>query len=251
MQLPASPPTFPRPLRGWGPQRGEFRPHPSPWSPPTGRASSESLGGQRRSRRGYLATRGTVDTWSGCPGKLDVRALQGEMRGTEGSRCPPGRPQTPGPPARTPQRGGAGARGAGVLSAPAGLTSSRRAGGAGQVSLCVCVASASQRNSAREHVFQEFPHALEGVRVPPNRLLIGGPHTASAQVTDSPAGEGLAEEGGRAPEGHCQQSCPGHPPAGRGQTRALAPVLTQRGLPRLCPRSSSPFVPQPVSLSTA
>lgn len=234
-----------------GPQRGEFRPHPSPWSPPTGRASSESRGGQKRSRCGHLATRGTVDTWSGRPRKLDVRTLQGETRGTEGSMRPPGRLQTLGPPARTPQRGGAGARGAGVLSAPAGLTSFLRAGGTGRVGLRVCVPSASQRNSAQEHVFQEFPHALEEARVPPNRLLIGGPHTASAQVTDSPAGEGLAEEGGQAPKGHCQQSCPGHPPTGRGQTRALAPVLTRRGLPPLCPHGSSPFVPQPVSLSTA
>ena len=199
MQLPAGAPTFPRPLRGWGPQRGEFRPHPSPWSPPTGRASSESWGGQKRSRRGHL------DAWSGRPGELEVCALQGETRGTEGSRRPPGRPQTLGPPARTPQRRGAGARGAGVLSAPAGLTSFLRAGGTGRVGLRVCVASASQRNSAREHVFQEFPHALEGARVPRNRLLIGGPHTASAQVTDSPAGDGLAEEGGQAPQGHCQQ----------------------------------------------
>lgn len=166
-----------------------------------------------------------MGAWDGRPGKLDVSSLQGETRGTEGSRHPSGRPQTPGPPTHRPQRRGTGARAAGVLGAPSGLTSSPRAGGAGQFSPRVCIASASQRNSAREHVFQEFPQALEGACVPQNRLLKGSPHTGSAQVMDSPGGQGLAEKGGQAPR--------------RTPLAVILDTLRMAGVrPRLWPRSS-------------
>ena len=116
--------------------------------------------------------------WGGRPGKLDVSSLQGEMRETEGSRRPLGRPQTLGrPPEQAPER--------------------------------------------------RPPHGL------------------------STSGQGLAGKGGQAPPKDTASSHPGHPPTGRGQTRALAPVLTQCGLPPLPAHGASPFVPQPVSPATA
>ena len=92
--------------------------------------------------------------------------------------------------------------------------------------------------------------AGRGVR-PPEQAPEGQPPHGLSTGDGQSRRPGACREGRPGPPKDTASSHPGHPPNGRGQTQALAPVLTRRGLPPLHAHGSSPFMPHPVSLATA